>query len=136
MKPIIKCTYYTIFLARNWRKCFNLCCVFHNSINEICLFTFFSFSISLNPTRILIYVIGNKEIALLPIDPLHLDKFSIVQNEQSPVNIRLHLRNITVTGLKDVVVSKVVLVDSLLSYRSLHSVCAAPCLHFYFVTHN
>lgn len=74
-----------------------------------------------------IYAIGNKELGLIPIDPLHLDKFSIVQNEQSPVNIRLNLRNITVTGLKDIVVSKVVLVHSLLSYRSL---CIKYSLNF------
>lgn len=47
------------------------------------------------------------------IDPLTLEKFSVAQNPQSPVNIRLNLRNITLTGLKDLVVSKVVLVDLL-----------------------
>lgn len=56
--------------------------------------------------------LGNKELALIPFDPLKLEKFSIVQNEQSPVNIRLHLRNITLTGLKDLTVTKVVLVKS------------------------
>lgn len=52
--------------------------------------------------------IGNEELNLIPFDPLKLDKFSIVQSEQSPVNIRLHLRNITLTGIKDIIVSKVV----------------------------
>lgn len=48
----------------------------------------------------------------MPIDPLKLEKFSIVQNEKSPVNIRLHLRNITLTGLKDFEVSKIMWVRS------------------------
>lgn len=60
-------------------------------------------------------VSGNKELNLQSIDPLTVEKFSVVQNEQSPVNIRLHLRNITLTGLKDLVVTKVVLVDALRS---------------------
>lgn len=61
-------------------------------------------------------VSGNKELNLQSIDPLTVEKFSVVQNEQSPVNIRLHLRNITLTGLKDLVVTKVVLVDALRSF--------------------
>lgn len=64
---------------------------------------------------VMIDVIGNEELGLIPIDPLKLDKFSIVQNEQSPVNIKLHLRNITLTGIKDIVVTKVVSVDLLFS---------------------
>lgn len=67
---------------------------------------FISFLYACPTTRIL----GNKELGLIPFDPLKLEKFSIVQNEQSPVNIRLHVRNITLTGLKDIAVSKVVLV--------------------------
>lgn len=55
--------------------------------------------------------LGNKELGLIPFDPLKLEKLSIVQNEQSPVNIRLHLRNISLTGLKDITVTKVVLVE-------------------------
>lgn len=61
-------------------------------------------------------VSGNKELNLQSIDPLTVEKFSVVQNEKSPVNIRLHLRNITLTGLKDLVVTKVVLVDALRSF--------------------
>lgn len=57
------------------------------------------------------YVLGNEELGLTPFDPLKLEKLSIVQNEQSPVNIRLHLKNITLSGLKDITVTKVVLVE-------------------------
>ena len=64
------------------------------------------------------FVTGNEQLALQSFDPLKLDKLSIVQPDNSPVNIRLNLRNITVTGIKDIVVSKVVLVDPLLSYCS------------------
>lgn len=51
---------------------------------------------------------GNKELNLQPIDPLFLEKFSIVQNENSPVNIQLHFRNLTLNGIKDIVIYKVV----------------------------
>lgn len=91
---LIEPTITQLFLF--WRKYFNLLCFYFNWIN----------------------VTGNEELDLIPIDPLHLDKFSIVQNEQSPVNIRLHLRNITLTGIKDIVVSKVVLVDALHAFNS------------------
>lgn len=68
--------------------------------------------------------LGNKELELIPFDPLKLEKFSIVQNEQSPVNIRLHLRNITLTGLKDLTVTKVVLVKFFFEFYSLSSICS------------
>lgn len=54
-----------------------------------------------------IVVAGNKELNLIPIDPLHLDKFDIIQSENSPVNIKLNLRNLTFKGVKDIVVDKV-----------------------------
>lgn len=63
--------------------------------------------------------LGNKELELIPFDPLKLEKFSIVQNEQSPVNIRLYLRNISLTGLKDLTVTKVVLVNFWISFELL-----------------
>lgn len=54
--------------------------------------------------------IGNKELDLISIDPLFLERFAITQSEQSPVNVRLNFRNITSHGLKDIVVYKVMLV--------------------------
>lgn len=54
--------------------------------------------------------VGNKELELIPIDPLILDKLSIIQSADSPVNIKLNFRNLSLTGIKDVVVTKVVYV--------------------------
>lgn len=51
---------------------------------------------------------GNKDLNVPPIDPLFLEKFSIVQNQNSPVNIQLHFRNLTLNGIKDLVIYKVV----------------------------
>ncbi|XP_055322574.1 protein takeout-like isoform X2 [Sitodiplosis mosellana] len=51
---------------------------------------------------------GNEEFALMPLDPLKLDKLSILQNQNSPVSIRLSLFNVTLTGIKDIVITKVV----------------------------
>lgn len=58
----------------------------------------------------------------MPLDPLNLDKLAILQNEESPVNIRLHLTNITLTGIKDVIVTKVVLVRCSLYVWSFFSI--------------
>lgn len=44
----------------------------------------------------------------MPIDPLMLDKFYVEQKKDSPVNINLHFRNITFTGIKDFTINKVV----------------------------
>lgn len=54
------------------------------------------------------WFVGNTGLNLLPIDPLHMDKFDIIQSENSPVSIKLNLRNLTLSGIKDIVVNKVV----------------------------
>lgn len=55
---------------------------------------------------------GIKELELVAIDPLMVEKFDIIQSENSPVSIRLLLRNLTLTGLKDINITKIVLVSN------------------------
>ncbi|XP_059610295.1 protein takeout-like [Phlebotomus argentipes] len=50
---------------------------------------------------------GHRGLHLIPIDPLHVDEIKITQERESPVNINLMLSNTDITGLKNLVVTKV-----------------------------
>lgn len=94
-----------LFSARIWWKWF-YCWKRPFQLNLISLFLF-TLICRMNNVKT-----GIKELELISIDPLKLEKFDIVQSEQSPVNIRLLLRNLTLTGLSDINITKIVLVQS------------------------
>lgn len=54
------------------------------------------------------YKTGLREINLVSIDPLHVNKIDIIQSADSPVNINLVFKNISLYGLGDIKAKRVV----------------------------
>lgn len=50
---------------------------------------------------------GIKELGLIPLDPLHINKFQIGRNPHSPVNIDLSFRDVDLLGLGDAIPRRV-----------------------------
>ncbi|XP_032305368.2 protein takeout [Drosophila ananassae] len=50
---------------------------------------------------------GVKELGLIPLDPLHINKFQIGRNPHSPVNIDLSFRDVDLLGLGDAIPKRV-----------------------------
>lgn len=61
----------------------------------MCLSLNFNFNI-----KIFLYL-GDPKVALSPVDPLQINRMSIKQGGDSPVNIELNFNNVQLHGLRD-----------------------------------
>lgn len=51
---------------------------------------------------------GRSDLHIVPLDPLHVDQVDIIQGNDSPVSVNINFKDVLLSGLSDMNVTKVV----------------------------